>query len=84
MVTEPAGTAHAAFATFPADYPISGKTGTGEVYGKDATAWFASYGPKLPSGKQYVVVVMIEQGGLAASAAVPAARQIWDVLRTRP
>lgn len=84
VVTEPAGTAHAGFATFPADYPVSGKTGTGEVYGKDATAWFASYGPKLPSGKQYVVVVMIEQGGLAASAAVPAARQIWDVLRTRP
>lgn len=83
VVTQPAGTAHAAFATFPSSYPISGKTGTGEVYGKDATAWFASYGPKLPSGKQFVVVVMIEQGGLAATAAVPVARQIWDVLRTR-
>lgn len=84
VVTEPTGTAHPAFVDFPDDYPISGKTGTGEVYGKDATAWFASYGPKTRSGKQYVVVVMIEQGGLAARAAVPAARQIWDVLRTRP
>lgn len=84
VITEPAGTAHGVFADFPAGYPLSGKTGTAEVYGKDATAWFASYGPKLPSGKQYVVVVMIEQGGLGAGAAAPTARAIWDVLRTRP
>lgn len=84
VVTEPSGTASSVFAGFPAAYPISGKTGTAEVYGKDTAAWFASYGPKLPSGKQYVVVVMIEQGGLGGEAAAPAARLIWDVLRTRP
>ena len=82
-VSEPTGTAFAAFRGFPDSYPIHGKTGTAEVYGKDATAWFASYGPKLPSGKQYVVVVMFEQGGIAGSVAAPAARKIWDVLRTR-
>lgn len=77
------GTASGAFRGFPlADYPLSGKTGTGEVYGKDATSWFVSYGPKLKNGKQYVVAVMIEQGGTGATAAAPTARAIWDVLRT--
>ncbi|GAB3585500.1 penicillin-binding protein 2 [Calidifontibacter terrae] len=83
VVTGSQGTAYAAFRGFPLDtYPLSGKTGTGEVYGKDATAWFVSYGPKLKNGKQYVVAVMVEQGGTGASAAAPTARAIWDVLRT--
>lgn len=82
VVTGPQGTGRAAFAGFPDDYPISGKTGTAEVYGKDATAWFASYGPKLRDGRQYVVAVMIEQGGTGATAAAPVARSIWDTLYT--
>ncbi|NNG39482.1 penicillin-binding protein 2 [Flexivirga sp. ID2601S] len=83
VVAQPQGTAYAAFRGFPGSYPISGKTGTAEVFGKQATAWFVSYGPKLPSGKQYVVAVMIEQGGTGAEGAAPVARQIWDLLRGR-
>ncbi|WP_265444628.1 penicillin-binding protein 2 [Flexivirga meconopsidis] len=83
VITQPQGTAYPAFQGFPGSYPISGKTGTAEVFGKQATAWFVSYGPKLPSGKQYVVAVMIEQGGTGAEGAAPVARNIWDLLRTK-
>ncbi|NHN55906.1 penicillin-binding protein [Calidifontibacter sp. DB0510] len=83
VVSGSLGTAAAAFRGFDlSSYPLSGKTGTAEVYGKDATSWFLSFGPKLPSGRQYVVAVMIEQGGTGATAAAPTARSIWDVLRT--
>ncbi|YAL84274.1 penicillin-binding protein 2 [Dermacoccaceae bacterium W4C1] len=78
------GTAAAAFRGFDlSSYPVSGKTGTAEVYGKEATSWFASYGPKTASGKQYVVVVMVPESGSGATYAAPAARSIWDLLRTR-
>jgi penicillin-binding protein 2 len=76
------GTASEAFRGFPLDaYPVAGKTGTGEVYGKDATAWFASYGP-LPKPR-YAVVVVVGQGGEGGKVAAPAARQIWETLRSR-
>src|SRR4029079_18307601 len=36
------GTARTAFAGFPlASYPVAGKTGTAEVFGKQTTSWFA-------------------------------------------
>lgn len=80
VVTE--GTARGAFSGFPLEaYPVAGKTGTGEVYGEQDTAWFASYGPV--SSPRYAVVVMVSQGGTGGGAAAPAARAIWDVLRTR-
>lgn len=76
------GTAREAFAGFDlGTYPVSGKTGTAEVYGKQATSWFASYGPRTASGRQYVVVVAIADAGTGATYAAPAARSIWDVLR---
>lgn len=76
------GTARPAFRGFDLpEYPVSGKTGTAEVYGKQATSWFASYGPRTASGKQYVVVVAIADSGTGATYAAPAARSIWDVLR---
>lgn len=84
VIAQPDGTAYQAFRGFPlASYPLWGKTGTGEVYGKAPTAWFVSYGPKVAGGHQYVVVVMVEQGGFGADAAAPVARQIWDLLRTQ-
>lgn len=82
VVTE--GTAAGAFAGWPhEDYPLAGKTGSAEVFGADwATSWYASYGPT--TDPEYVVVVMVEQGGLGADVAAPAARAIWEVLRKRP
>ena len=77
------GTAAGAFAGFPVH--ISGKTGTGEVFGlnsngtkKNSTSWFASFGPT--ENPQYAVVVMVSQGGTGAAAAGVGARQIYNTI----
>jgi len=66
------GTAEGAFSGF--SEPVAGKTGTAQVRGKDDFAWFACYAPV--DDPQYVVVIMVEQGGHGGSTAAPAARQI--------
>jgi penicillin-binding protein 2 len=77
------GTGATAFRGWPhTAYPIAGKTGSAEAFGREATSWYASYGPV--DDPRYVVVVMIEEGGLGSDAAAPAARAIWDVLRKNP
>ncbi|WP_165634937.1 penicillin-binding protein 2 [Thermostaphylospora chromogena] len=71
------GTAAGAFAGWPMDkIPIGGKTGTAEVYGKQDTAWFASFAPA--NDPRFVVVVMVSQGGFGASAAAPVVREIYE------
>ncbi|WP_131103924.1 penicillin-binding protein 2 [Ornithinimicrobium sufpigmenti] len=76
------GTAAASFAGWPhADYPLAGKTGSAESFGQEATSWFASYGPT--TDPEYVVVVVVEEGGLGATTATPAGRAIWETLRAR-
>ncbi len=56
------GTAVVAFQGWPFDQiPVAAKTGTGEAYGKQTTAWFASFVPA--NDPQYVVVMMVSQGG---------------------
>ncbi|MGD8150215.1 penicillin-binding protein 2 [Ornithinimicrobium sp. Y1694] len=76
------GTGAAAFARWPhTAYPISGKTGSAEAFGQIATSWYASYGPT--TDPRYVVVVIVEEGGLGGEVAAPAARAIWEVLRAR-
>jgi penicillin-binding protein 2 len=75
------GTASGVFAGWPqGEYPLAGKTGSAEVYGKQATSWFASFGPV--TDPRYAVVVMVAQAGTGASTAAPASRQIWEALRT--
>ena len=75
------GTAVAAFRGFPRDqWPVAGKTGTGEVFGKQDTAWFVSYAPA--DKPKYAVAVVVSQGGTGGSTAAPAGRRIHDVLRT--
>ncbi len=66
------GTGEGAFRGFPVE--VAGKTGTAQVTGKDDYAWFVGYAPA--SKPQYVVAVVIEQGGHGGSVAGPAARQI--------
>lgn len=75
------GTASGAFAGFPlAQWPVAGKTGTAEAFGKQDTSWFVSYAPT--TRPRYAVAVVVSQGGTGAEAAAPAARAIHDVLRT--
>jgi len=71
------GTAAGAFAGFPLQQiPVAGKTGTAEVAGKQPCAWFACYAPA--SDPQYVVLVMIEEGGHGGMVAAPVARRILE------
>ena len=77
------GTAAGVFAGFPVE--VSGKTGTAQVFGrnpngsaKDDTSWFAAYGPT--KDPQYVVVMMVSQGGFGASTSGVAARDVFAAL----
>ena len=70
------GTAQGAFAGFPV--PVAGKTGTGEVYGKQATSWFSSFAPA--NAPQYAVVAVVSQGGTGATTAAPLVRKIYEAI----
>jgi len=60
---------------FPLDeVPIRSKTGSAEVYGKQSTSWVASY------SDDYVVVMMVSQGGTGSGTSGPAVRAIWEAL----
>jgi penicillin-binding protein 2 len=71
------GTAAGAFGGFPLNKVcVAGKTGTAQLFGKNATSVFASFAPC--GHPQYVVVVMVPDSGYGADVAAPAVRQIWD------
>ena len=55
---------------------MAGKTGTAQLFGKNATSVFASFAPC--NDPKYVVVVMVPDSGYGADVAAPAVRQIWD------
>ncbi|MGB0102509.1 MAG: penicillin-binding protein 2 [Nocardioides sp.] len=60
---------------FPLDQvSIRSKTGSAEVYGKQSTSWVASY------SDDYVVVMMVSQGGTGSGTSGPAVRAIWEAL----
>jgi len=71
------GTAAGAFSGFPLNQVcVAGKTGTAQLFGKNATSVFASFAPC--NHPKYVVVVMVPDSGYGADVAAPAVRQIWD------
>jgi penicillin-binding protein 2 len=71
------GTAAGAFSGFPlSKVCVAGKTGTAQLFGKNATSVFASFAPC--QNPQYVVIVMVPDSGYGADVAAPAVRQIWD------
>ncbi|THV18238.1 penicillin-binding protein 2 [Nocardioides caeni] len=60
---------------FPIDQvKIRAKTGSAEVYGKQSTGWVASY------TEDYVVVMMISQGGTGSGSTGEGIRAIWEAL----
>jgi penicillin-binding protein 2 len=81
--TNPTGTAYQVFQGFPLNsFPLAGKTGTASVTGEEPTSWFVAFGP-LPD-PQYVVAVVIDQGGYGADAAAPVVRKVFDYLVNHP
>ncbi len=79
-VTE-VGTGYGPFARagFPIDkIPVGTKTGTGEVYGKQTTSWFASFAPATKP--QYAVVMMVSQGGTGSGVSGPSVAELYKTL----
>src|SRR4051812_46460255 len=73
--TPKVGTLYWRFSDFPLDkVHIRGKTGSAEVYGKQSTSWVATY------DENYVVVMMVSQGGTGSGTSGPAVRAIWESL----
>jgi penicillin-binding protein 2 len=77
------GTASGVFANYPVQ--VSGKTGTGQVQGrnangtaKDPTSWFASYAPS--NKPEYAVVMMVSQGGYGAGTSAVGVKEIYNAL----
>ncbi|WP_372735972.1 penicillin-binding protein 2 [Nocardioides sp.] len=63
------------FPGFPLDQVhLRGKTGSAEVYGKQSTSWVATY------DENYVVVMMVSQGGTGSGTSGEAVRAIWETL----
>jgi penicillin-binding protein 2 len=74
------GTAERAFEDFgPGLEQIGGKTGTGQISkNKDNHAWFVGVAPL--NDPQYIVVVVIDEGGSGGGIAAPVARYILQYL----
>jgi len=77
------GTAAPVFANFPVE--VAGKTGTGQVLGrnpngtaKDDNSWFASFAPV--SKPRYAVVMMVSQGGFGASVSAVGVKDIYSAI----
>ena len=80
------GTAASAFSglSLPAGWTVAGKTGTGEVFGRQDTSVFVGMvNPDAPPGSelpQYVIVVFVEEGGNGGSVAAPITKRIIQAL----
>ena len=77
------GTAAGVFANFPIE--VAGKTGTGQVLGKnpngtskDDTSWFASFAPV--NKPRYAVVMMVSQGGFGAAISAVGVKDIYSAI----
>lgn len=74
------GTARAAFVNFGAGVEeVGGKTGTGQTSpNRDNHAWFVGLAPL--SDPEFIVVVLIDEGGSGGQVAAPVARHIIQYL----
>jgi len=83
VISNPTGTGYGAFQGFPTSWNLAGKTGTASNQkGEEPNSWFVAFGPN--PNPQYVVLVVIAQGGYGADAAAPVARNIYDYLAANP
>jgi penicillin-binding protein 2 len=66
-------------AGFPLDkVPVATKTGTGEVYGKQPTSWFASFAPATKP--RYATVMMVSQGGTGSGTSGPSVAELYKTM----
>lgn len=75
VAANPSGTMNWKLQEFPLDQVvIRAKTGSAEVHGKQTTGWVASY------TDDYVVVMMISQGGTGSGSVGEGIRKVWETL----
>lgn len=75
VAANPQGTMNWKLGGFPLDQvQIRAKTGSAEVHGKQTTGWVASY------TDDYVVVMMVSQGGTGSGSTGDHIRAIWESL----
>ena len=73
--TTKVGTLAWKFTGFPLDaVQVRGKTGSAEVQGKQSSSWVATY------NKDYVVLMLVTQGGTGSGTSGPFVRKIWESL----
>lgn len=72
------GTARRAFSSMTSSGIVGGKTGTSTTNGKGDTAWFVGVAPI--ASPDYVVAVVVDQGGSGGTVAAAIARQIFQYL----
>ena len=74
------GSAEDPFAGFPLNQiPVASKTGSAQVTGSDvSTSWFTSYAPA--NDPEYVVVMMVTEGGTGSKTSGPSVRKIYEAL----
>lgn len=83
VITNPLGTAYQTFIGYNyAKYPIAGKTGTSQVTGKQNTAVFVAMAPNVNT--QYVMAILVQQGGYGSGGAAPVARLMLHWIHTHP
>jgi len=82
-VSSPLGTGYSIWRGWPdSTYTIAGKTGTASVASQVPNSWYVGMGPM--QNPQYVVVVVIPNGGFGDLGAGPVAREIFTYLRAHP
>ena len=81
LVTNPGGTAYKSFLVMGENaYDTGGKTGTAQtIKGKNSTSWFV--GLDSITNPQYIVAVVVEEGGSGSAVAAPVARRIIQYLK---
>ncbi|MFA5564944.1 MAG: penicillin-binding protein 2 [Acidimicrobiia bacterium] len=76
------GTSAKVFAGFPhSAFPVAGKTGTAQVYGKASSSIYAAWAPA--ADPKFALSVFVEEGGYGATVAAPIARRILEPLAMR-
>lgn len=76
------GTAARVFGGYPHEaYPVAGKTGTAQNFGKASNSNFAAWAPA--NDPDYAVAVIIEEGGYGSAVAAPIARRILEPIARR-
>lgn len=61
---------------------VEGKTGTGEVNGKDPVGWFVAYAPA--ESPKYVCACVVEEGGYGENSAMRGVRDVFGAIYNEP